>query len=50
MKKVATICFLIVFAIFFTMFFLLETQNFSYDMDVVVVKSTENQIIGVEYE
>lgn len=48
MKKVATICFLIVFAIFFTMFFLLETQNFSYDMDVVVVKSTENQIIGVD--
>lgn len=48
MKKVATICFFIVFAIFFTMFFLLETQNFSYDMDVVVVKSTENQIIGVD--
>lgn len=48
MKKVATICFLIVFAIFFTMFFLLETQNFSYDMDVVVVKSEEHQIIGVD--
>lgn len=48
MKKVATICFLIVFAVFFTMFFLLETQNFSYDMDVVVVKAEEHQIIGID--
>ncbi len=48
MKKIATICFFIVFAIFFTMLVLLEAQNFSYDMNVVVVKSEEHHIVGID--
>ena len=48
MKKIATICFLIVFAVFFTMLVLLEAQNFSYDMNVVVVKSEEHHIVGID--